>query len=76
MCFAVSVGANHINSTVSRLRRAVEKKEGVMRRMTSVVTMVARCRIDYDHVLTKNSAVIGAQLCQYSSCLPWQCIFG
>ena len=28
------------------------------------------------HVLTKDSAVTGAQLCQYSSCLPWLCLFG
>ena len=27
------------------------------------------------HVLTKDSAVTGVQLCQYSSCLPWQCLF-
>ena len=25
---------------------------------------------------TKDSAVTGAQLCQYSPCLPWQCLFG
>ena len=47
-----------------------------MRRMTTVVAMVARCLIDSIHVLTKDSAVTGAQLCQYSSCLPWQCLFG
>ena len=28
------------------------------------------------HVLTKHSAVTSAQLCQYSSFLPWQCLFG
>ena len=28
------------------------------------------------HVLTKDSTVTGAQLCQYSSCIPWQCLFG
>ena len=47
-----------------------------MRRMTTVVAMVARCRIDSHHVLTRVSAVTGAQLCQYSSYLPWQCLFG
>ena len=31
---------------------------------------------DSIHVLTKDSAVTGVQLCQYSSCLPWQCLFG
>ena len=46
-----------------------------MRRMNTVVAMVVRCRIDFLHVLTKDSAVTGAQLCQYSSCLPWQCLF-
>ena len=60
----------------SPLRRAVEKVIFVMRRMTTVVAMVARCRVDYLHVLTKDSAVTGAQLCQYGSCLPWQCLFG
>ena len=43
---------------------------GVMRRMTTVVAMVARCWVDSVHVLTWDSAVTGAQLCQYSSCLP------
>ena len=47
-----------------------------MRRMAAVVAMVARCRVYSIHVLTKDSAVIGAQLCQYSYCLPWQCLFG
>ena len=47
-----------------------------MRRMTAVVAMVACCRVDSIHVLTKDSAVTGAQLCQYSACLPWQCLFG
>ena len=46
-----------------------------MRRMTTVMAMVARCRVDSVHALTKDSAVTGAQLCQYSSCLPWQCLF-
>ena len=41
-----------------------------MRRMTTVVAMVVRCRVDSLHVLTKDSAVTGAQLCQYSCCLP------
>ena len=47
-----------------------------MRRMTTVIAMDAHCRIDCVHVLTKNSAVTDAQFCQYSSCLPWQCLFG
>ena len=47
-----------------------------MRQLTTVVAMVARCRVDSIHVLTKDSSVTGAQLCQYSSCLPWQCLFG
>ena len=53
-----------------RLRRAVKKVVGVMRRMTTVMAMVARCRVDSIHVLTKDSAVTGAQLYQYSSFLP------
>ena len=47
-----------------------------MKQMTTVVAMVARWRVDSVHVLTKNSAVTGAQLCQYTSCLHWQCLFG
>ena len=47
-----------------------------MRRMTAVVAMVARYRVDSLRVLTLDSAVTGAQLCQYSSFLPWQCLFG
>ena len=47
-----------------------------MRRLTTVVAMVARCRADSVHVLTNDSAVTGAQLCQCSTCLPWQCLFG
>ena len=35
----------------------------MVRRLTTVVAMVARCRVDHDHVLTKDLAVIGAQLC-------------
>ena len=46
-----------------------------MRRITTVVAMIASCRVDSLHVLTKDSAVTGAQLCQYSSCLPWLCLF-
>ena len=46
-----------------------------MRRMTTVVTMVLRCRVDSVHVLIKDSAATG-ELCQYSSCLHWQCLFG
>ena len=45
-----------------RLRRAVEKVVGVMMRLTTVVAMVARCRVDSLHVLTKDSAVTGAHL--------------
>ena len=37
---------------------------------------VARSQVDSVHVLTKDFAVTGAQLCQYSSYLPWQCLFG
>ena len=47
-----------------------------MRRMTTIVAMVVRSRVDSVHVVTKDSAVTGAQLCQYSSCLLWQCLFG
>ena len=46
-----------------------------MRPMSTVVAMVALSRVDSVHVLTKDSAVTGAQLFQYSSCLPWQCLF-
>ena len=59
------------HSQCGRFRRAVEKVMGVMRRMITVVAMVARCRVDSLHVLTKDSAVTVAPLCQYSSCLPW-----
>ena len=57
-----------------RLGRAVKKVVGVMRRMTAVVAMVSRCRVYFINVLTKD--VNGAQLCQNSSCPPWQCLFG
>ena len=46
-----------------------------MRRMTTVVAMVAHCLVDPPLVLTKDSVVSIEQLCQYSSCLPWQCLF-
>ena len=46
-----------------------------MRRMTAVVAMVARCRVYSINVLTKHSAVTGAQLCQKSSCIPLKCLF-
>ena len=59
-----------------RLRRAVEQVVGVMKLMIKVVAMVARFWVDSFHVLTKYSAVTGAQLCQCSSCLPWPCLFG
>ena len=48
---------------------AVEKVVGITRRVTTVVAMVARYRDDFVHVLTNDSAVTGAQLCQHSSCL-------
>ena len=32
-----------------------------------MVAIVARCGVDSVHVLTKDLAVTGAQLCQYSS---------
>ena len=47
-----------------------------MRRMTTVLAMVALCRFDSVHALNMDSTVIGAQLCQSSSCLPWQCLHG
>ena len=40
-----------------------------MRRLSTVVAIVAHCRVHY-YVLTKDSAVTGAQLCQYSYCIP------
>ena len=49
---------------------------GVMKRMTTVVVMVARCRVDSVHVPTKDSAVTGKQLGQHSFCHRWQCLFG
>ena len=58
-----------------RLRRAVEKVVGVLRRLTTVMAMAARCRVDSIHVLTKDSSVTCAQMSQYSSCLPWKCLF-
>ena len=47
-----------------------------MRRLTNVVAMASRCLVDSIHVLTKDSAVTGAQLYHFGSCLPWQCLFG
>ena len=47
-----------------------------MKRMTKVVAMVEHCRVDSVNVLTKDSAWAGAQMCRYSSCNPWQCLFG
>ena len=38
---------------------------GVIRRMTTVVTMDTCCRLDSLHVLTKDSAVTEAQLFQH-----------
>ena len=40
------------------------------------MAMVVHCRVDSVHVLTKDLAVTGALLCQYSSCHRWQCLFG
>ena len=59
-----------------RLRRADEKVVGVMRRMTTVMAMIARCGVDTVYVLTKDSTVTGVQLYRHSSCLPWQSMFG
>ena len=42
----------------------------------TVVATVAGCRVDSVHALTKDSAVTGAQSCQYTSCFPWQCLSG
>ena len=47
-----------------------------MRRLTTVVAMVARCLVDSVQVVTKDSTMAGAQLCKCSSYLPWQCLFG
>ena len=58
-----------------RLQMAVEKLVGVMRRLTTIVAIIARCRVYSIHVLTMYSAVTCAQLCQYSSYLPWQCLY-
>ena len=33
-------------------------------------------RVDSVYILTMDSAVAGAQLCQYGSCLPWKCLYG
>ena len=83
MCFAVSVGADHSDSSISEVgfvgqkdKKVDKKVVGVMRRMTTVMVMVVHCRVDFLHVLTKDSAVTGAQLCKYSSCLPLKCLFG
>ena len=59
-----------------RLRRAVEKVVGVMRPLTAVLAMVVRIRVYSIHVLTKDLAVTGAQLCEYGSCLLSQGLFG
>ena len=72
-CFVTSVGVVHCQC--GRLGRAVEKVEGVMRQMTTVVAMVARCRVYSVNVLTNNWALNGAQMCQHGPCFPWQCLF-
>ena len=75
--FVVTVGAVHNDSTVSVVGfEGSLKVVGVMRRLTTVVAMVACCRVDSIHVMTKDLAVTGVQLCQNSSYLPWQCLFG
>ena len=45
-----------------------------MRRKTTIVAIVARCRDESDHVLTKDWAVTGAQLCH--NILHWKSLFG
>ena len=52
-----------------RLRREVEKVVCVMSRLTTVVAMVECSLIDSINVLTMDSAMTGAQLCQNSSSL-------
>ena len=47
-----------------------------MRRMTTVVAMVARCRVDSVNAMTEDTTVTNEQLCQYSSCFPWQRLCG
>ena len=48
-----------------------------MRRMTTVGATIAHHRVDSVHVLIKDSAVSGAELCLYGlNCAPWQCLFG
>ena len=47
-----------------------------MRRMTTALVMVARCRVYSAHVQTKDLAVTGAQLCLYVSCKPKRYLFG
>ena len=42
----------------------------------TVVVMAARCRVYSINILTKDSVVCCAQLWQYCSCHPWQCLFG
>ena len=54
----------------------VKKVVNVMRQMAIVMSMVVCCQVDTVYVLTKDPAVTGVQMCQYSSCLPWQCLFG
>ena len=62
--------------SVWSVSKGSRKGGGVIRRLTTVVAMVARNRVDSINVLTKDSAVTGAQLCQNSLCVPWQCLFG
>ena len=45
-----------------------------MRRMIAVKATAARCQAYSINVLTMDSTVTGAQLCQNSSCFPWQCL--
>ena len=76
--FAVLVGTVHNDSPSvwSASKGSKKKAVGVVRRITTVVAMVACCLVYSIHALTKDSAVTGSQLCQYSSCLPRQCLSG
>ena len=73
----VSVGAVHNNLTVSVVGFEGSNKGGGCHEATDH-SCGNGCVLSVDslHVLTKDSVVTGAQMCQYSSCLPWQCLFG
>ena len=76
-CLAVSVGAVHDNLTVGVVGLEGLSKDGGCHEANDH-SRGNGCVLSVDslHVLTKDLAVTGAQLCQYSSCLPWQCLFG